>query len=252
MIELNTLKKNVPSIFATRAHQKMSDKYAFVSSAAVVERLVKDHGFEIVSACQRRSRRRNPMYTRHLLVLRQKGVKPVVGGVIPQVLFTNSHDGQSKVQIRGGLFRLVCSNGLVTDIASEMCIKVHRGDAKAIVDAVLMIADKAGAVKDVVTRMMKRKLTDKQQASFAIRAAKLAYDKPSFDPKLLLASRRPEDNGADIWTVFNRIQENIVRGGVEFESKASHRTFRTRGLTHIGRSIDMNASLWQMAEKLAA
>lgn len=252
-IHLADLKKIVPSIFATRAHTKMSEKYAFVSSAQIVEQLVKDHNFEIISARQRDSRRRDPRYTRHMITMRLKNAKLIRGQVLPQVLLTNSHDGQSKFQMRGGLFRVICENGLVTSIADEVCVKVHRGDAKAIIDAALSIVDRVGKMEPVLAAMMKKKLNDKQQAAFAIKAAKLAYDEPlSFDPKLLLTSRREEDQASDVWTVFNRIQENIVRGGVEFTSKASGRNFKTRGLTHIGRSIEMNSTLWSIAEKLAA
>jgi hypothetical protein len=99
--------------------------------------------------------------------------------------------------------------------------------------------------------MMNKKLNATQVNAFATKAAKIAYDQPlSFDPKLLLGEHRPGDVGSDVWRVFNRLQENIMRGGVRFESKASGREFATRGLTHIGRTIDVNTQLWNVAEEL--
>lgn len=251
-IDINSVRKQAPSIFATRAHSKMSDRYAFVPTSDIVDILVKDHNFNVVSAHQRIARRRDPKFTRHMIVMRPTLDKPLLGELIPQVLLTNSHDGQSKFQMRGGLFRIVCLNGLVTSVADTVCSKAHRGDPKVIIDAALAIVDKVGKVAPVVGRMMKKKLTDKQVKSFAIAASKISRKKEiSFDPELLLAVRRPEDDGNTVWQVFNRIQENIMRGGVSFTSKASDRTFVTRGVTHIGRTIDLNTGLWQLAEKLA-
>jgi hypothetical protein len=249
---LADVKKSIPSIFATRAHSKMSTRYAFISSAQIIDVLVKEHNFQVVSAVQRSARRRDPRFTRHMITLRPKNAKLIRGEAIPQLVFTNSHDGQSKFQLAGGLYRVLCENGLVTSIADDVCIKTHLGDPKVIIEAALAVVARVGKIEPVMAKMMKKKLDAKQVAGFAIKAAKIAYDEPlSFDPQLLLAARRVEDEANTVWTVFNRIQENIVRGGIEFKSKASGRQFSTRGLTHIGRSIDMNRQLWAVAEKLA-
>ena len=62
--------------------------------------------------------------------------------------------------------------------------------------------------------------------------------------------RRHEDDRGDLWTTFNRLQENTVRGGIEGLSR-SGRAATSRPLSDISRSVDYNAQLWQLAEEVA-
>jgi hypothetical protein len=257
--QLEKFRASVPSLFASAPSPKMSDRYAFVSTAELLSPLLEKGRYEISAANQRATRRggRDPKFTRHLVRLRPIDSKPMVGDVIPEAVVTNSHDGQSRISAHGGLFRLVCSNGLVVGIpgASAKVSFIHLGDATAIHEAVKAAIGIAIKATESVKTMMKKTMSEKDQMKFARVAAGLAYgedDAKKFDPKLLLASRRKEDEGNTLWVVFNRLQENIVRGGVKFVSPESQRSFQTRGLTHIGRTIDFNASLWNAAEKIVA
>lgn len=251
-LTLESLRKTCPSIFAGNPSPKMSERYAFVSTAAILEPLLKA-GYIITQADQRSVRRdgRNPLFTRHQVRLRKKGAKPVVGDAIPEVVIVNSHDGQSRFQIFGGLFRLLCLNGLVVGVAglSDASGKlIHLGDPSKILDAVARVVKRSTEAVQLVGEMTKVKLGEKAQIKFAKKAAAIAYgdDDKRFDSKLLLAPRREVDKGDDVWTVYNRVQENIVRGGVRFVSPTD-RNLMTRGITHIGRSIEINTGLWDLA-----
>lgn len=256
MIEINDLKKNVPSLFAIQASPKMSERYAFVSTFDLIKPLLKT--FDITQASQRATRKngRNPAHTRHMLRMRMKGIKPLVGGTFPEVVITNSHDGQSRISLHGGLFRLVCSNGLILPLTPGSAAHanfVHLGDRQRIVDAANNVVEITKDCEAVLRRMIGSKMTDKQAAAFAKKAALAAYgdDFNSFDPKLLLEARREEDKDNTVWNILNRVQENITRGGVSFASRSSGRNFSTRGITHIGRTLDFNGALWQLAEGYA-
>lgn len=251
-LSLDTLRRTVPSIFSKTAAPKMSTRYAFISTAELIEPLLKT--YDITQASQRSTRKngRDPAFTRHIVRLRPKGSKPIVGGAHPEVLVTNSHDGQSKFSIFAGLFRLVCSNGLVISWGPKQGGEfVHVGDRDRILDQAAAAVKLAQGVEPVVRAMTKNLMTEKQMASFAAAAALLAYggDFDRFDPTLLLAARREEDKDPTVWNVYNRVQENVMRGGVSFVSAASQREFSTRGITHIGRTIDFNAGLWDLAAK---
>lgn len=251
-LSLETLRRTVPSIFSKGAAPKMSDRYAFISTAELISPLLKT--YDITQASQRSTRKngRDPSFTRHIVRLRPKGAKAIVGGTFPEVLVTNSHDGQSKFSIFAGLFRLVCSNGLVISWGPNAGgAFVHVGDRDRILDQAAAAVKLATSVEPVVTAMTKKVLTEKQMNAFARAAAILAYgeDFDRFDPALLLAAKRDEDKEPTVWNVYNRLQENVTRGGVSFVSAASQRTFATRGITHIGRTIDFNTGLWDLAAK---
>lgn len=80
-------------------------------------------------------------------------------------------------------------------------------------------------------------------------------------PQQLLKSRRAADDKRDLWTTFNRIQENAVRGGLDDTRPATEaqrergiftpRRLRTRAVKSIDGDVKLNKALWMLAEKLA-
>jgi hypothetical protein len=72
-----------------------------------------------------------------------------------------------------------------------------------------------GKAQDVIAQlnMWKQKdMTSEQMREFAYNAARLRFNETDekFDPSALLRVNRAEDEGNDVWTVFNRIQENLT------------------------------------------
>lgn len=251
---LDALKANVPALFAKEPSRRMSERYTFVNSLSLVEEIMKA-GYIVTAAQQRatRSGGRDPRFTRHMLRFRDPRIKPSkVGDVLPEVQMVNSHDGQSRFLFTSGLFRLACTNGLLVPMNGDSAgiVQTHIGDLDEIMTRIRVVMDKAVDSIKVVDRMTKKKLSDAQQLSFAKQAVEIVYDKDSpIDPKLLLNVRRDIDKEPTVWNVFNRVQENIVRGGLDIVR--GDRTFHTRGITHIGRTSQVNLALWVLAEKFA-
>lgn len=246
-LNLQQIKAAAPSAFATRAHSKMSDRYVFVPTVKMIEPLLEKE-FNCTLARQRASSKRDPKFTRHELRLRPVNAKPMVGDTFPEVIIQNSHDGQSKLVLSGGLFRLVCTNGLTVGVQALSLIQRHAGDRKEIFDAAYDVIRRTSELRPLVEQMSKLTLSEKGIAKFANAAAAAAYEgeQVPYDPQLLLASRRPEDSGNTLWQVYNRVQENLIRGGVQFQGE--RRRVTTRGITHIGRSSELNRQLWDIAE----
>ena len=70
----------------------------------------------------------------------------------------------------------------------------------------------------------------------------------------LLDSRRWEDAGDDLWHVFNRVQENLIRGGQRDFSRRredGRRYPRTRAIAGLDQNIRLNRELWNLAERVA-
>jgi hypothetical protein len=66
----------------------------------------------------------------------------------------------------------------------------------------------------------------------------------------VLDPRRTADAGQDLWSTFNVVQENVVRGGLEYRS-ANGRRNRTRSVTGIAQNVSVNKALWTLAEEMA-
>ncbi|EKN4120315.1 DUF932 domain-containing protein, partial [Yersinia enterocolitica] len=64
-----------------------------------------------------------------------------------------------------------------------------------------------------------------------------------------LMPRRWEDKKDDLWTTFQRVQENLTKGGLSGKSTGGKRA-RTRAISGIDGDIKLNRALWVMAEQL--
>ncbi|ECA2558747.1 DUF932 domain-containing protein, partial [Salmonella enterica subsp. enterica serovar Poona] len=65
----------------------------------------------------------------------------------------------------------------------------------------------------------------------------------------ILTPRRYEDRKDDLWSVFNRIQENLSKGGLPGRT-AQGKRIHTRAVNGIDGDVKLNRALWVMAEQM--
>ncbi|EET2977423.1 DUF945 domain-containing protein, partial [Escherichia coli] len=65
----------------------------------------------------------------------------------------------------------------------------------------------------------------------------------------ILTPRRREDYGKDLWSAYQTIQENMLKGGISGRSARGKR-IHTRAIHSIDTDIKLNRALWVMAETL--
>ena len=253
-LSAEVLRERVPAVFAPTAHERTSGSYTFISSAQVLTALA-SAGFLPVDARQA-ARARSPLHARHLIRLRRRFETIALRDAIPEILFLNSHDGTSAYQLRVGLYRVVCTNGLVVSAGVFPVWRVmHRGDVVAdVVQAALQITERFEVLAAAVDSMERTRLDRLQQLDFAAQALALRFPKDlpgAVEPSRFLVPRRSEDVGNDLWRTFNVLQENLLRGGIPRRS-ASNRLTRTRCITAIREDVRLNSALWEMAIARAA
>lgn len=252
------------AIFAPAPSPKTSERYVHINTSEIIS-MLRDDGYQIASAIGTRvSKKRiaaaakagepvpqNP-FGKHVVILRHADAKPLPDGSVPQVLLVNAHDGSKRLSLTQGVFRFVCSNGMVvgTSYASHQ-VRHFGSEAR---DAIARISKAARDTSELLKQMTewsKRELTEAETIEFATCAAVLRFgDVARFDPKQLLTIRRPEDDRRDLWTVFNRVQEATVRGGLlGFSSEG--RRLRSRTLEGVGSNFEFNRSLWSLAAEFA-
>ncbi|MBS0377202.1 MAG: DUF932 domain-containing protein [Proteobacteria bacterium] len=239
----------MPAAFAPAAHESRSASYTFIPTAKVVDALY-SVGFHPVEARQA-TRAKSPLHARHVIRFRRRFETVALKDAVPELLFLNSHDGTSVYQLRVGLYRAVCTNGLVVSVGAFPTFKVaHRGDVVAdVVRAALEISERFGSLVTSVEHLECRHLDYLEQLDFASAALALRFPgRPEcgLEPARLLVPRRAEDAGDDAWRVLNRVQENVLRGGIPRRT-ATNRLVRTRAITAIREDIRINAGLWDRA-----
>ncbi|HCP5179753.1 TPA: DUF932 domain-containing protein, partial [Escherichia coli] len=94
-------------------------------------------------------------------------------------------------------------------------------------------------------------LNSDEQHLFGRAALMARYEdenKTPVTPEQIITPRRWEDKQNDLWTTWQRVQENMIKGGLSGRS-ASGKNTRTRAITGIDGDIRINKALWMIAEK---
>lgn len=235
-LSLDTLREQAPAVFAASADERRSPRYTFIPTAKILEGLMLA-GFVPVEARQTQTRSANPLFARHVVRLRRRFETVQLRQAVPEVIFLNSHDGSSNYQFRVGIYRAVCTNGLMVSHGGLPTMAVaHRGNIVGdVVAHALGLSERFEVVAAQVERMELRRLGKDEQIKFAERALTLRYPDPAragMAPSMLLNCRRTEDLGDDLFSVLNKVQENLLRGGLSRRS-ASGRLVRMRRITSI-------------------
>ncbi|KAA3535974.1 DUF932 domain-containing protein, partial [Pseudomonas savastanoi] len=218
----------VPSIFAEEAHDSRSARYLYIPTVQVLDAL-RAEGFEPFMACQTRVRDQGKReHTKHMLRLRH--ASQILDQEANEIILLNSHDGSS-YQMIGGKFRFVCANGLVLgDVAADQKVRHSgRGDVvHDVIEGAFEVLKHFEQIDHITADMKHQQLDQDEQEAFALAALAYRYDPAEgpapVTPSQLLMPRRREDRSSDLWTTFNRVQENTIKGGLTGRNKQGRRT----------------------------
>ncbi len=248
------IRRVAPSIFAEAPHDSRSERYAYIPTAAVLAELRKE-GFEPFMAAQTRVRhddRRD--YTKHMIRLRH--ASQINGAEANEIVLLNSHDGTSSYQMLAGMFRFVCSNGLVCgDTVADVRVP-HKGDvAGHVIEGAYQVLGGFEHAQESRESMQAITLDAGESEVFARAALALKYDDPTKPAPVtesqILMPRRFDDRRPDLWSVFNRTQENLTKGGLHGRA-ANGRRQQTRPVQGIDSDIRLNRALWLLADGMRA
>ena len=251
------LRSIVPSIYAKSAHESRSEKYLHIPTIKILDGLRKE-GFEPFMACQARVRDQSKIgFAKHMLRLRHvsqidSSAHQFSNDGVNEIILLNSHDGSSSYQMLAGCFRFVCSNGMICGDTYQDVRVQHRGN---VVDNVIEGAyevlknfDKVSESRDAMAAIS---LSEDEQLAFAKAALPLRFSESDELPKdkSVIMPRRSADRGNDLWTTFNVVQENLVRGGIPRVTRKG-KISRTRKINGIDGNVKLNKALWTLAEAM--
>ena len=260
------LKEVCPLAFADApTNPKVSGKYLFVNTETIVDDLDK-LGWKPVQAAQRKGRGKSTIFSKHMVAFQNPDI--MIKGKdgddsFPRIIMTNSHDGMQAFKFSVGIFRLVCSNGLVVadEQFSDFKIK-HKGysfeELRGVVNEA--VADLPNKV-EVLNDMKQRILTKEEKSKLALdamliragivpgseKAKKFNYDDETIID--ILDPKREADKGDDLWRVFNVIQEKITQG--DFHAALTGAKVRkVRKIKSFEKDLKVNKELFKLATAL--
>ncbi|ENI4206396.1 DUF945 domain-containing protein [Salmonella enterica] len=244
------LMQYTPSVFGEDKHASRSDRYSYIPTITLLENLRRE-GFEPFFACQSRVRdpgRRD--YTKHMLRLRRAG--QITGQQVPEIIILNSHSGESSFQLLPGVFRSVCTNSLVCGQSLGEIRVPHRGDiAGKVIEGAYDVLGVFERVEEKREAMQSLLLPPPAQQALAKAALTYRFgeEHQPVAATQILTPRRYEDRKDDLWSVFNRIQENLLKGGLPGRTAKGKRS-HTRAVNGIDGDVKLNRALWVMAEQM--
>ena len=254
------MRRAAPSIFAEGKHASRSERYTYIPTIDVLRGLRRE-GFEPFMVAQGQSRIEGKTeYTKHMIRMRHAGqvsTKPEAN----EIILINSHDGASSYQMLAGMFRFVCCNGLVVgDVVDDIRIP-HKGNIQGeVIEGAFRVLDEFRTVDEHAEAMKALPLEPREEIAFATAALALRFGERGVEEtgghrpapvtaEQLNEARRIEDVGHNLWTTFQRVQENVMRGGQQGRTVQGRR-MQTRPVAAIDRGVSLNRALWMLAEEM--
>jgi hypothetical protein len=230
---------------------------------------MREAGFQPFVAAQSVSRiEGKKFFTKHVIRFRPTNMTLAqVGDTTVEAILVNSHDGTSCYELSLGAMRLACLNGMMVSEGLQEAVRIrHTGSIiQSVVLATQAMIENAPKVVEAIKNWKAITLKPEEALILAEEAHSLRFaDSPvatQIAPASLLQLRRGADNGTDLWSTFNRVQENVMEGGLRtFRTRQNTeegvvipaRRSRTQPIKGIAENIKLNRALWSLAEKMAA
>lgn len=190
----------------------------------------------------------------HLLVFRNEALRiPDLGPAtsIPELIIVNSHDGSRAVRIALGLFRVACLNGLLAGLSIKQFRACHSiGGVARLGDGIDFVMSNVDAELRRVEELSQIMLTEPQRMAFIQACLNRRLD--SIRGEVVNVSnynpRRTEDLGGDAYTVLNRGQELLLRGGFSY---VVDRTEEVDGIPTVTRHRATARPIYSVSQSLA-
>lgn len=260
-IALDTVVKAFPTVAQSVAHFERSPRFQPVTTADMLYRLDREgygvHSVQVAGLREASAHRDG--YQRHVIRVRRNSDVSAYGDYAPELIISNANDGSSAWVIMLGAFRFICENGIMVGSMFGAARVSHTGHdiMGRVADASERVIAQSSALESRIGDWRGVILDDAQQQDFAARAMAIRYGdntRAPVSPQTMLTTRRSEDAGNDLWSVFNRVQENTTRGGFRGRIQGSNGKMRNstmRPIGGIGATVNVNRALFDLAEEFA-
>jgi hypothetical protein len=251
--------ENFDSINQNHQVDTVSNKYSFIPTTRVINTLASLNWYPVRAEQVNVRKEAHQGYQKHLIRFRNDSISMIQGENFPEIVLTNSHNGLASFCIMAGIFRLVCSNGLIVANSTFASHKIkHMGytDNKVKL-AVDNVVENIPKIAGKVNQYQEIELTPDEQGIYALAALTVKYGEQAlqereFDVNRLLRPYRYEDNKPTLWHTYNNIQEKFINGGkFEINKEKQWKRKKTRVTKNINENVRVNQALWLLTEKMA-
>lgn len=259
-----------PAIFADHAAPKTSSKYKLIPTTEVLD-LMESEGWQPVAAHYQKVRLvKRDGYQKHLIRFQHPDL--ILGDEALDCVLLNSHDGGSSYRFMLGIWRMICSNGMmVGDTWQEVRVRHMGASPDMILHASKQITQQAPKLAQKIGDWKEIEMTRDEAGIFAAAAGELLATEQNPSPFIdytgqdhaaeqLLRTRRYQDQSAlskrpNLWLTYNTVQENLIKGGFrKFNAAAKGGLVKgmskSRAVKSIDKNLALNRALFTLTEKM--
>ena len=256
-----------PAVFSNTKAERLTDRYASLNTSELLP-IMADYGYFPMQAAQKKNRKGETQHSSHMLSFAKTyHTEEVIGALRPEIILYNSHDGSSSVRLFAGCFRFICSNGIVAGEGFQSRIYHNARAITGFEDMLRNTVDALPTLMERIEKLRQTKLLYSQAQAMARAGVQTRWNMLNTEELVkqpngvyateatvrdALKVQRNEDDYMDAFTVFNRIQEAVVRGNAFVKSlteKNSEGIMRkARPVNSVSEGIRINSELWDIAD----
>jgi len=130
---------------------------------------------------------------------------------------------------------------------SSMKIRHMGYDFETLSGLITEMVEKLPLTVESMNNFKNKQLSEEQKQKFALEALGLRFDteNKTFNVDEFLTPTRKEDEGSDLWSVFNVIQEKLVHGMVDYRAGSKQR--KARRIKNFQQDVKLNSELYELA-----
>lgn len=247
-------------VFATAPDARLTERYGFIPTHELVTAFEREDWVVTGASTKKVRKPEKDGLQRHLVRFAHRSQLDTGRTERIETLLINSHDGTSSLQLGAGVFRFACANGII--VADSTVATVRLGHHKLDMDTVLNSAHQILGQAEIVSGTIEAWKGIELDTETTVRLAQAGIDlrwgnsddAPVRADQLANLTRREADQGNDLWTVFNRVQENVLRSGVRasrFQEGRNQLMRSPRTIKALDATVKINRGLWEAANQIA-
>lgn len=239
----------------------VSNRYVQATTIDVVNDMRKLGWYPVAAKQCRPKKGSKGIRSFHMLAFQNPEVRLMTGDEVeayPRIILTNSHDGFNSFKFMVGLYRLVCSNGLIIcdEEFANISIKHINYTFETLRETVKAAIESVPSKVRIINTMKSTVLTEDEKKEFAAKAIKIRKNVPE-DEKLsisretieeILNPKRKEDEGNDLWNVYNVVQERLMKGEFSYSEENSNKSRKQRKINSVTKDLALNTALFSLAK----
>jgi hypothetical protein len=267
VLTVEDMQQRAPAMFSDTKAERLTDRYAAFRTADLLP-IMADYDYFPVQAAQKRPTKNSPTKAEHKthMVAFSKGGDQGDGQTRGEIIVYNSHDGSSALRLFAGAYRFICSNGIVAGEGMQQriyhttkSIAGFEQSLRSVIEALPSVLQQFEVARNINLDGMQQYELAKQAVMKRWGAwddsivdvdgrpikGSYAVDKTIRDA---LGVQRSEDNLSDAFTVWNRIQENVLRGNVMIKSITDNNVGmrKARPVTAVAEHVRINRELFDL------